>query len=245
MLKIFLILILIFLFQEENTVALEREVKAMRVEVDFGAQDISDVGPPTPRAVKEVMNVISNSKPPNRDMKYKIGDVVEARYNGKDVWYSGEIYNVNKETNSYDIAYDDGEKEQEVREEFIRLFKRPIVNNNSTSSFKIGDRIEGNYQGSNTFYPGKIVRAHGDNKYDILYDDGEQEDGVKAEFIRIQTVVVKPQISQVDGEQSYGEEEFDNEEKTNAQPPQQNLNEKGNSDSYEEEYFDEDFEPES
>jgi hypothetical protein len=47
-----------------------------------------------------------------------------------------------------------------------------------------GYLIEGNYQGRNVWFPGKIAKVRKDGKYDILYDDGEKEKAVSLMFIR-------------------------------------------------------------
>ena len=44
--------------------------------------------------------------------------------------------------------------------------------------------VEGNYRGRGRWYPGKIYRVNRDGSYDIDYDDGEKESGVKKELIR-------------------------------------------------------------
>jgi ankyrin repeat protein len=46
-----------------------------------------------------------------------------------------------------------------------------------------GDRVEAKYQGRN-YYPGKISRDCGEGKYDIAYDDGDNETAVEARLIR-------------------------------------------------------------
>ena len=45
------------------------------------------------------------------------------------------------------------------------------------------DAVEAKYRGR-TYYRGKISRDCGQGKYDITYDDGDQEEGVAEEFIR-------------------------------------------------------------
>ena len=46
-----------------------------------------------------------------------------------------------------------------------------------------GDAVEAKYRGRN-YYPGKISRDCGEGKYDIAYDDGDEERGVEAHLIR-------------------------------------------------------------
>jgi len=57
--------------------------------------------------------------------------------------------------------------------------------------FKIGDRIEARFRGRSVrHYPGRITKVNEDGTYNVLYDDGDSERGVKAEHIR-----VLPQLS--------------------------------------------------
>ena len=46
-----------------------------------------------------------------------------------------------------------------------------------------GDTVEAKYRGRR-YYPGKISRDCGEGKYDIAYDDGEEEENVDARLIR-------------------------------------------------------------
>jgi len=50
----------------------------------------------------------------------------------------------------------------------------------------IGDRVEARYKGKSKYYPGVITRSRlgGTQAFDIDYDDGEQEMGVKRELIK-------------------------------------------------------------
>ena len=45
-------------------------------------------------------------------------------------------------------------------------------------------KVEARYRGKSRYYPGVIGRAKGDGTYDIDYDDGERETGVRAELIK-------------------------------------------------------------
>ena len=47
-----------------------------------------------------------------------------------------------------------------------------------------GDTVEVRYRGRKRYYPGKISRDCGEGKYDIAYDDGEDEKRVDARLIR-------------------------------------------------------------
>ena len=53
-------------------------------------------------------------------MLFKVGDVVEGRFGGRDKWYSGKIEAVHATKGTYDIRYDDGDRETGVVEKLIR-----------------------------------------------------------------------------------------------------------------------------
>ncbi|GBG23942.1 E3 ubiquitin-protein ligase TRIP12 [Hondaea fermentalgiana] len=50
-------------------------------------------------------------------------------------------------------------------------------------SFKLNDRIEGRYAGKSRYYKGRIARVNADGTYDIAYDDGDSERGVKPSLV--------------------------------------------------------------
>ena len=52
------------------------------------------------------------------------------------------------------------------------------------TELKVGDAVEARYRGESNFFPGKIIQKHPNGSYDILYDDGDQEMGVKIDLIK-------------------------------------------------------------
>ncbi|KAL4168768.1 hypothetical protein KRP22_012161 [Phytophthora ramorum] len=122
------------------------------------------------RAVGKKSGADSDDGP--KQKKFKEGDKVEAQYKGKSKFYPGVISRC-RLNGTYDIDYDDGEKETGVAAELIRAKK-----------FKEGDKVEAQYKGKSKFYPGVISRCRLNGTYDIDYDDGEKETGVAAELIR-------------------------------------------------------------
>ncbi|KAL7678652.1 hypothetical protein Plhal304r1_c096g0173721 [Plasmopara halstedii] len=60
-----------------------------------------------------------------RRRKFKEGDKVEAQYKGKSRFYSGVISRC-RLNGTYDIDYDDGEKETGVAFELIRPFGKTV-----------------------------------------------------------------------------------------------------------------------
>ena len=54
-------------------------------------------------------------------------------------------------------------------------------------AFRMGDKVEGNYRGKGTWYPGRIVDVNPRNgAVDIKFDDGEEERAVPPERVRKQ-----------------------------------------------------------
>ena len=64
------------------------------------------------------------------------------------------------------------------------LLERGAVFENNSRALCEGDAVEADYRGRGKFYPGKISRDRGEGKYDIAYDDGDEETGVEARLIR-------------------------------------------------------------
>eukprot|EP00903_Cladosiphon_okamuranus_P006154 g6055.t1 len=117
------------------------------------------------------------------------GDRVEARYRGKGTkFYKGKISRVNSD-DTFDISYDDGDKETGIAKEHVRLLD---LNTSADSDggrrapveFREGDKVEGNYRGRGRYYPGRITRVHRDGTYDIDYDDGERERMVEPSLVQ-------------------------------------------------------------
>lgn len=113
--------------------------------------------------------------------RFATGARIEAKYKGKSVrYFPGLISKVNDD-GTYDILYDDGDKETGAKAEHIR-----VPENKPSERFATGARIEAKFKGQSVrYYPGVISNANDDGTYDILYDDGERENGAKAEHIRI------------------------------------------------------------
>jgi len=117
---------------------------------------------------------------------------VEARYGGKTRWYGAKVMR-EREDGTYDLLYDDGDKEMRVRAELIRS-KDGVVGGASAQAsssgggrsggFREGDRVEARYGGKTRWYGAKVMREREDGTYDLLYDDGDKEMRVRAELIR-------------------------------------------------------------
>ena len=97
------------------------------------------------------------------------GSKVEANFRGKGKYYPGRIKR-DRGDGTFDIDYDDGEKETRVPKDMV---------------FFDGAVVEGNYKGLGKWNPGKIRRLRADGTFDIDYDDGEVEMRVSGDMIRL------------------------------------------------------------
>ena len=99
-------------------------------------------------------------------------------------YYPGKITAENAD-GTYAVAYDDGERERRVRRELIK-----VVDDGGSESeeagFSRGERVEAQFRGKpkNKFYKGTISRVRADGTYDVTYDDGDKDLGLKATSIR-------------------------------------------------------------
>ena len=130
----------------------------------------------------------SSSKPDNGryiSTSYCEGDRVEVNFRGRGKYHPGRIKSDNRD-GTFDVDYDDGDKERGVHGDLIRSLSSssPRRDNTSAPKFRQGDRVEGNYRGKGNFHPGKIGFDYRDGTYDIDYDDGDKESRVRAELIR-------------------------------------------------------------
>ncbi len=133
-----------------------------------------------------------SGRPNNRESprdEFKINDMVEARHKGGNKWYPGRVKLVDGR-GTYSIRYADGDEEARVPAEFIRLVQarsesEDIRNDSSPRTrLRVGDRVEGNFRGRGKFFPGKIVQVSSNGRYDIRYDDGDEDRDVARDHIR-------------------------------------------------------------
>ncbi|GMF15318.1 unnamed protein product [Phytophthora lilii] len=107
----------------------------------------------------------------------KVGDKVRARYNKGSKLLNGEITAVHRD-GTYDIRYDDGDKEKYVESKDIIAAEDEEESHSpakSSNTLKVGDPIEANYKNGVKKFPGKISRVQSDGTYDIAYNDGDSE----------------------------------------------------------------------
>ena len=72
------------------------------------------------RKRKSTEDDLEIEKDPSNTTLFKVGDKIRARWRGQPTWYSGVILNVNSSDKTYDINYDDGDKETNVAETLIQ-----------------------------------------------------------------------------------------------------------------------------
>ena len=122
--------------------------------------------------------------------EFRVGDAVEAKYRGKK-YYSGKITR-KRFDGSYDIDYDDGDRELGVSRELIKPATETheqnenalgLVRNGIQQDLSIGTRIQARFRGKSKFFPGQITKCREGNLFDILYDDGEEELRVSKDLI--------------------------------------------------------------
>jgi allantoicase len=123
------------------------------------------------------------------------GSAVEAFYKGKK-WYPGKISRV-RLNGTFDINYDDGEKEIGVTRENVRSIaserrglspradRERDAMANTSNRIEEGSKIEGNYRGKGKWYTGKVTRDRRDGTFDVAYDDGESETRVDELMLRL------------------------------------------------------------
>lgn len=110
------------------------------------------------------------------------GAKIEANYRGSGRYFPGKLARVRGD-GSFDIDYDDGEKEHRVREDWIRL---PGNNpKDGPIKFDVGMKVECNFRKRGNYFPGKIHRVRDNGTYDVEYDDGLMDEGVDAEDVRL------------------------------------------------------------
>ena len=100
--------------------------------------------------------------------KLREGDAVEARYRGREKYYPGKI-DRDRRDGTYDISYDDGERETRVEERLIRKKggSRSPSPKRGRNKLREGAKVQCRYRGRSKFYPGRVERDRGDGTYDI------------------------------------------------------------------------------
>jgi hypothetical protein len=94
-------------------------------------------------------------------------------------WYPGRVTGCSS-TTGYSIAYQDGSRETGVQPARVRATR---VVRCTRTTFRVGQRVQGNYRGGGRWYHG-IVRAARNCKYSIQYCDNDRETNVAQTNVR-------------------------------------------------------------
>jgi Ca2+-binding EF-hand superfamily protein len=145
------------------------------------------------RVPKENVRAIGGKKTdkPARpeDDELRVGAHVEARYKGGSKWFKGKIRRDRKD-GTFDIEYDDGDSEKNVKRESIRMPKKGGKqpgggDSEDEAELREGTRVEAKFKGGSKWFKGEITRVRSGGSYDIRYEDGDEEQRVPKEKIRI------------------------------------------------------------
>jgi len=147
----------------------------------------------------------SRSRSPRGGGRLREGDKIEADYRGRGRFYPGKISR-DRGDDTYDIDYDDGERETRVAKRLIKKKggSRSPSPKRGRNKLREGAKVQCRYRGRSKFYPGRIERDRGDGTYDIFCsrhcvyaldaprltvcphtdDDGEKETRVLEDYIK-------------------------------------------------------------
>jgi hypothetical protein len=115
---------------------------------------------------------------------------VAARGRDSATYYPGRI-TLCRTNGTYDIHFKNGSDEEKIPRTWIRPRTSSIEEEpeqepeeEKQTSFSLDDVIEARYGGKSSYFRGKIVKCRSNGKYDIRYDDGDEETYVAAALIR-------------------------------------------------------------
>ena len=54
----------------------------------------------------------------------------------------------------------------------------------TSGGFEAGMQVLARYKGKKKWYPGTVMKRNDDGTYEIMYDDGDKESGVSADFVK-------------------------------------------------------------
>ena len=123
---------------------------------------------------------------------FRMGSKIEADYRGKGKYYPGKITRV-RLNGTFDIDYDDGEKEIGISRSLIRSVDsahRSSISGvrfggrDEESRIAAGDRIEARSGGGTRWLPGTVERVTSRNTFDIQFDDGDYGSNIPRDDVR-------------------------------------------------------------
>jgi len=105
---------------------------------------------------------------------FEVGDYVRANWSGRGVLYPGEVLATNREDDTIDILYDDGDFESHVPRE--RVHPVSIELTDAFHAFSVGDVVKADLKGHGSWYTGRIIAI--DTKFRVFtikYENGHLE----------------------------------------------------------------------
>ena len=105
---------------------------------------------------------------------FEVGDFVRANWAGRGVLYAGELLAINREDDTLDILYDDGDFESHVPRE--RVHPVSIELTDAFHAFGVGDVVRADLKGHGSWYTGRIIAI--DTKFRVFtikYENGHLE----------------------------------------------------------------------
>merc|ERR1712100_991332 len=118
-----------------------------------------------------------------------MGAMVEARCKGSKKYYRGIVFKDNRD-GTYDVKFDDGDRDRAVPEGFIKPVGsggKPASRTASRTSedrLSEGDKVEARCKGSKKHYPGKIFMDNRDGTFDVKFVDGDRDREVPKSSIK-------------------------------------------------------------
>ena len=125
-------------------------------------EDLEDVELPRQAIINSVSSPTEAPKP-----KFSAGDLIECQLPEWNEYFKGVVNRYNVSDRTYAVHFDDGERRENVDEQFIR--KLVIIN------YSVDETVEAKCIGWTKYYKGKVTKVKNANKYDVLFADGERK----------------------------------------------------------------------
>jgi hypothetical protein len=107
--------------------------------------------------------------------KYTVEMKIEARYAGRGKYFPGKISR-DREDGTYDIHYDDGEKEICVAEDLIReVVPSSHTPEKKKPTYQVGENVKARPRGKTKYEHCVVTASYEDATYDVRYDGGDLE----------------------------------------------------------------------
>lgn len=117
----------------------------------------------------------------NDEIEPSVGDTVEARCKGSSKFYPGKVKSRNR-NGTFDIAFDDGDRDREVQLKDLKLGKASSSRENK--ELKSGDKVRAKCKNSSKFYSGEIRAKNRNGTFDVVFEDGDRDREVPLENIQ-------------------------------------------------------------